>query len=317
MRIETTRGATAIRLRHAAGFYSSTEDLVSQAAPIVAAALERGEPVAVAIRRDTRRALVDAVGCSAGLIGFGLRDSVHRGSGQTTAVHRARELRALVGDAGSVTVLSEHSDRLDGLDGGFWTELDAAMNIACADLPVSLTCFYPEVPLHLEVVRGARRNHPHLLVGGELRHNAAHRPPHEVLAERPVPAPLLLGPPDVRLRFTAWRLQEVRATVEKSLTSAGFGHDRAADVVLAVNEVATNAVEHGSLEAELYVWTGADGVVCEVHDGGTLGDPLPGLRPPHPGEPRGRGVWIARQLCDLFHVWRDSAGTHVRVRAAP
>lgn len=317
MRIETTRGATAIRLRHAAGFYSSTDHLVSQAAPIVAAALGRGEPVAVAIRPGTHKALVDAVGCSAGLIGFGLPDGVHRDSGQTTAAHRARELRALVGDAGSATVLSEHSDRLDGLDGRFWTELDAAMNIACADLPVSLTCFYPEIPLHLEVVRGARRNHPHLLVDGELRHNAHHRPPREVLAERPVPAPLLLGPPDVQLRFTAWRLHEVRATVEKLLTSAGFGHDRADDVALAVNEVATNAVEHGSLEAELCGWTGADGVVCEVHDGGTLGDPLPGLRPPHPGEPRGRGVWIARQLCDLLHVWHDSAGTHVRVRAAP
>ncbi|MGH3565727.1 MAG: ATP-binding protein [Pseudonocardia sp.] len=317
MRIETTCGATAIRLRHAAGFYSSTDHLVSQAAPIVAAALERGEPVAVAIRPDTERALADAVGCSAGLVGFGWWDSIHRGSGQTTAAHRARELRALVDATGSATVLSEHSGHLDGLDGGFWTELDAAMNIACADLPVSLTCFYPEVPLHLEVVRGARRNHPHLLVDGELRHNAAHRPPRDVLAERPVAAPLVLGTPDVQLRFTAWRLHEVRATVEKLLTSVGFGHDRADDVVLAVNEVATNAVEHGSLEAELCIWTGTDGVVCEVHDGGTLDDPLPGLRPPHPGEPRGRGVWIARQLCDLLHVWRDSAGTHVRVRAAP
>lgn len=317
MRIETTRGAMAIRLRHAAGFYSSTDHLISQAAPIVVAALERGEPVAVAIRPRTERALVDAVGCLAGLIGFGRRDSVHHESGQTTAAHRARELRALVGEAGSATVLSEHSDRLDGLDGGFWTELDAAMNIACADLPVNLTCFYPEVPLHLEVVRGARRNHPHLLVDGELRHNGNHRPPREVLAEHPVPAPLLLGPPDVQLRFTAWRLHEVRATVEKLLISAGFGHDRADDVVLAVNEVATNAVEHGSLEAELCVWTGADGVVCEVHDGGTLDDPLPGLRPPHPGEPRGRGVWISRQLCDLLHVWRDPRGTHVRIRAAP
>jgi hypothetical protein len=53
-----------------------------------------------------------------------------------------------------------------------------------------------------------------------------------------------------------------------------------------------------------------------VHDAGTLDDPLPGLRAPHPAEPRGRGLWIARQLCDLLHVWRDAAGTHVRVRAA-
>jgi anti-sigma regulatory factor (Ser/Thr protein kinase) len=86
--------------------------------------------------------------------------------------------------------------------------------------------------------------------------------------------------------------------------------------VLAVNEVATNAVEHGSGEAQIAIWIGADGLVCEVHDAGPLRDPLPGLQAPHPSDPRGRGVWIARQLCDSLHVWADSAGTHVRMRAA-
>ena len=83
--------------------------------------------------------------------------------------------------------------------------------------------------------------------------------------------------------------------------------------MLAVNEVATNAVEHGESEAELFLWTG-DELVCEVHDRGVLGDPLPGLQAPHPSHPKGRGIWIARQLCDMLHVWGDTAGTHVRMR---
>ena len=58
-------------------------------------------------------------------------------------------------------------------------------------------------------------------------------------------------------------------------------------------------------------------LLCEVHDDGPLADPLPGLRAPHPSDPRGRGLWIARQLCDLLHVWGDDAGTHVRIRALP
>jgi anti-sigma regulatory factor (Ser/Thr protein kinase) len=317
VRVETTRVAAPVRLQHAAGFYASEADLVRQAEPIVAAALERGEPVAIALRPGTEHALLEALGEPAGLTVLAPPDVMDGGSGQTTAARRARELRALLGGAASATVLTEHTSRLDGLDGSFWTELDAAANIALADLPVQLTCFFPEMPLHLEVLAGARRNHAHLLVRGELRHNPDHRAPRDVLAEHPAPAPLLLGPPDLRLTFNAWRLHEVRSAVDAALAGAGYGPVRREDVVLAVNEVATNAVEHGSREAELCLWIDASGLVCELHDQGALGDPLPGLRAPHPSEPRGRGVWIARQLCDLLHVWSDPEGTHVRVRAAP
>jgi len=101
------------------------------------------------------------------------------------------------------------------------------------------------------------------------------------------------------------------------LHAAGFGRDRTDDVVLAVNEITTNAVEHGPGDAEICLWSDADGFVAEVHDQGVLGNPLPGLIAPHPAEPRGRGVWIARQLCDSLHVWADAGGTHVRLRAAP
>jgi anti-sigma regulatory factor (Ser/Thr protein kinase) len=134
-----------------------------------------------------------------------------------------------------------------------------------------------------------------------------------VLAEQPASAPVLLGAPDLQLRFGAWRLHEMRAKVQQALLDAGCQPDHAEDVVLAVNELATNAVEHGGHEAELCLWTGGE-LVCEVHDRGMLGDPLPGLQPPHPSHPKGRGIWIARQLCDSLHVWADAEGTHVRVR---
>jgi len=317
VKIETTRSAQSVRLQHAVGFYRSDTDLLAQLVPLVTAGLERGQPVAVALRPGTEEALYDVLGSPAGLILLTQPDGRDSSSGQTVAARRARELRELstATGGGPVTVLSEHTSRLDGLDGGFWTELDAAVNIALAELPITLTCLFPELPLHPEILDGARRNHPLLLVGGELRHNPEHRCPRDVLREWPTPTPVLLGPPDRRLSFGAWQLYEVRAAVEQAVLTAGYERPRAEDIVLAVNEVATNAVEHGATAAELCLWTGSDGFVCEVHDGGTLGDPLPGLRAPHPSEPRGRGVWIARQLCDSLHVWADRSGTHVRMRA--
>ena len=106
------------------------------------------------------------------------------------------------------------------------------------------------------------------------------------------------------------------ACVDEALRGQGFPDSRAEDVTVAVNEVATNAVHHGTHTARLMLWTPEQDVVCEVHDGGRLADPLPGLAPPDPGRAHGRGIWIARQLCDLLHVWGDDTGTHVRIRAA-
>lgn len=316
MKIESRRQGVRTRFQHAAAFFDDQADFVRQAVPVVQAALARGEPVAAALHPATEGALADALGAPDGLVLLNDTAGTHDSSAQTLAARRARELRGIAGDYGTATVLSEHTTRLDGFDGSFWTELDAALNIACADIPVSLTCFYPEMALHRGIIRGARRNHPLLLVRGELRQNLDHRSPAEVLTEFPPAGPPILGPPDLRLRFRAWQLHEVRSTLERILLADGYGRGRAEDVVLAINEIATNAVEHGTLEAELLVWIDSEGLTCEIHDHGRLAERLPGLRTPLPGERRGRGLWVARQLCDLLQVWTDQGGTHVRVRAA-
>ncbi|GAA3233551.1 sensor histidine kinase [Pseudonocardia petroleophila] len=315
MRITGTPAGTAARLEHAVGYHASRTHLLGQLAPLALAAADRGEPVALAVTGDTEAALRAELGPDVAL--HALAPPTDAGSGQTVALQLGRQLRELTRGAGPVTLLSEHRSELDGPDGSFWTELDAAVNVALSELPVRMTCFYPEMPLHLCVLDGARENHPLVLVDGELRHNPLHRPPRDVLAGHPVAPPLLLGVPDLTVGFQSWELQEVRSAVRGIAGAAGFTDDRVDDVVLAVNEVATNAVEHGGPQAELQVWATGGGLVCEVHDAGELTDPLPGLTSPHPSEPRGRGLWIARQVCDLLHVWSDDRGTHVRVRAAP
>lgn len=314
MKVQATRGAETVRLSHAVGFYDAHRSLVAQLQPLVADALRRAEPVVLGVRPITEEALRHLLGESVELVALAQPDCPDQSSGQTVANRRARQLRTLTqGGARPVTVIAEHINRFDGADGSFWTELDAAMNVALSELPVTLMCFYPDLPLHGGILDGARRNHELLLVDGQPRENPEYRPPREVLAELPVAAPALLGPPDLRLRFGAWQLHEVRAEVQQALVEAGCELGHAEDVVLAVNEVATNAVEHGEHEAELCLWT-RDELVCEVHDGGVLQDPLPGLQAPHPAHPKGRGIWIARQLCDLLHVWGDANGTHVRIR---
>lgn len=328
MKVES-RVPETTRLRHAVVFHDGAADQVDRAVALARETVGRGERLALAVpaavEEAVRAALAETAVDTADVVALAAPRGANGGSGQTMAALRARELRALVqGSAGTsagsgtgVTVLSAHDPALDGVDGGYWTELDAALNVALGDLPVDLVCLYPGFPLHLEVLEGARANHPFVLEAGGFRDNPGHRCPVEVLRDRDPTTPLVLGPPDLVHRYNSWQLHEVRAMVAQLAPALGFDPVRSEDLVLAVNEVATNAVEHGSAQAEVHLWATAGGLVCEVHDSGDLHEPLPGLVAPHPADPRGRGVWIARQLCDLLHVWRDDTGTHVRLHATP
>jgi anti-sigma regulatory factor (Ser/Thr protein kinase) len=68
------------------------------------------------------------------------------------------------------------------------------------------------------------------------------------------------------------------------------------DLILAVNEAATNPLVHGGNEGELRIWRDDRDVVCEVADNGTFQEPLAGRRRPEPDWASGRGVWPMNQL---------------------
>lgn len=303
-------------LLHAAGYYASPRHLLAQLEALVRDALDRGEPVVLGLQPTTDAALRASVGADVELVSMPPPDGPDGYSGQTVVAGRARELRRIVAEAGPVTVVTQHWSRFDGPDGRFWTEVDAAANIALWDLPARLTCFFSEMPRQRAVLDAARLNHPLVLVGDRLRRNPDYREPRDVLAVHPVPSPPGLGPPDRRMTFGLRQLAEVRSVIEQTLLTANVERQRAEDVALAVNEVATNALQHGAERAQLSLWAEPDGHVFEVHDRGVLDEPLPGLRPPHPAERGHRGLWIARQLCDCLHVWVDDDGTHVRIYAA-
>ncbi|MEQ3549418.1 ATP-binding protein [Pseudonocardia nematodicida] len=308
-------------LRHALCWYSGDTDLHARLGDVVVGALREGGTVAVELRPATEVALrgrvADELGADAvaGLLRLERQAGPDGPSGQTDAVRAARVLRAHAERIGGpLTVVAEHAAVHSGAD-AYWNEIEAAVHVALADLPLELLCFFPD-ELPQPLVPAARAAHPFDLHDGDLVPTGEACDPRRLLAERPAPVPAELGPPLVDLAFDGVRLRDVRAAVDRAMREQGFTRSRAEDVTVAVNEVATNAVQHGGGKARLMLWTPDADVVCEIHDSGTLADPLPGLAPPDPGAEHGRGIWIARQLCDLLHVWADVEGTHVRIRAA-
>jgi len=109
----------------------------------------------------------------------------------------------------------------------------------------------------------------------------------------------------------------VRAAVWELARRQGFG-DRAADLVLALDEIVANAQEHGRAPIAVRAW--ADGrLVVEVSD---VGDGFDRGRvwqahPPAPLGTRGRGLWIARQLADHVVIRVSPTGTTVRLEVSP
>lgn len=302
---------------HALVHADDADELAARTLPAATSAVrETGAAVVLAVSEQADRLLRDGLAGTGAVVG-GLTTLTRsaRESGQTVAAWRARELRALCPDGRPVFVITEHDPALDGVDGGFWVELEAALNLSLAGLPVTQICGYPRIPLHAMVGDAALANHPLQLRDRGLEPNARHRCPAQVLSTTPIAPPHLLGPPDVHIYYNTFELSRVREAVEEAARASRLDRVRGEDMVQAVNEIATNAVEHGSPEAGLSVWATPGELVCELHDRGSIRQPLIGMAPPHTSQARGRGTWVARQLCDSLHVWRAPDGTHVRLLA--
>jgi anti-sigma regulatory factor (Ser/Thr protein kinase) len=95
---------------------------------------------------------------------------------------------------------------------------------------------------------------------------------------------------------------------------AGLGPERIADLLLAVSEVATNALVHGSGKAVLRAWVEPKALVCAVHDNGHFDDLLVGRNTPPTESVGRRGLWMVNQLCDLVELRSGTGGTTVRIR---
>lgn len=109
-------------------------------------------------------------------------------------------------------------------------------------------------------------------------------------------------------------LPHIRAQTRSWLAPFALDHDTRNDLVLAVNEAATNAVEHAYTTpgpddvVTVSFWTEVHHLYLEVADHGRwrAADPDPGFR--------GRGILIMRQMVGSVSIDHDVDGTRVLLR---
>lgn len=127
--------------------------------------------------------------------------------------------------------------------------------------------------------------------------------------------------------FDPGTLQALRAAVRARARQAGLPAERAGDMVLAVHELAANAIRHGAGRGRLRMWNLAEALSCEVLDGGRSLDSGPALNgdaPAPDGRPvtnpwpavYGHGLWLVRRVADQMEVLSGPHGTRALVAFA-
>jgi anti-sigma regulatory factor (Ser/Thr protein kinase) len=189
---------------------------------------------------------------------------------------------------------------------------EALLNVAFDNgVPWSLLCPYDTSVFGPAVLNEARRSHPLVREGPALLANGdrgigSWAAPYDA----PLPEPPAVNS---RVSLTLDGLGAARSLVGDEARRAGLPAPRVADLVMAVNEVATNALRHGAGVAALSVWTGDGALVCQVQDGGHYDLPLGDRVRPGSDAGASRGLWLANHLCDLVQIRSDRSGTTVRL----
>lgn len=202
-----------------------------------------------------------------------------------------------------------------------WARCEAVINRAFATTAATILCVYDERALPPSAFRDSlveqiACTHPRLLTANGPQDSDSYLDPAQIFGDLASPhLPLEDSEPVLDLPIDR-SMGIPRQAVGQAVASAQLPAERVRDLVVAFNEVATNAVVHGRGAARVRVWTKRDLVVCTVSDEGTsFRDRLAGYVPlatAHISD-RGMGLWLSRQLCDEVDIVPSAEGLDVRL----
>jgi anti-sigma regulatory factor (Ser/Thr protein kinase) len=319
-RISPTEGLPLVdreTFRHEALLYAGEDEFVSTASAFLRAGIEAEEPALVVVSSRKIDRLREALGRDASRVTFADMSDVGANPARIIPVWH-----------GFVAQHGSPGTRLRGIGEPIYPsrsadELvesqrhEALLNLAFADARAFwLLCPYDTTALDPAVIAEAFRSHPHVSGGGSAD-AGSHYHGLEAIAG-PFRAPLPEPPADAAtFAFSdESELAAVRRFLVSELAQSGISTERRGDLLIVVNEIASNSLRHGGGRGELAVWRTDGRVVCEIRDEGQFADPLADRRPPNDERPGGRGLWLANQLCDLVQVRSFDSGTVVRLHLA-
>jgi anti-sigma regulatory factor (Ser/Thr protein kinase) len=300
------------KFRHEALLYAGWAEFVAGTVPFIREGVRAGEPVLVVESVDKIHMLRVALGADADGVLFA--DMAEVGANPARIIPAWHDFVSRHGGAGR---------RLRGIGEPIWQGRSADELIECQrhesllnvafghGQPWWLLCPYDTEKLDESVIDEARRSHEFVSEGSYAKISEIFRGIEASGAPFDVPLPEP-GTEFGHMEFGPSDLAELRAMVFHHAQAAGI-EARAAELVTALNEVATNSIRHGGGHGTLRVWQEDTSLVCEVRDNGRFDKPLADRERPSRSASSPRGLWLANQMCDLVQIRNLPAGTVVRL----
>ena len=190
------------------------------------------------------------------------------------------------------------------------TRHEALVNVAFKGLPITVACLYDTSRLPAGVLRDAERTHPVVITAGRQHASGSYLdgkfPPG---SDDPLPR----AASDVPFMTFDGHLAPVREFSARQALSAGLDRARMSDLVLAVSEIAANALGHAGGGGVVRCWCTDDELLCQIEDHGHITDPLAGRRRRPAEAAGGHGLWLVNRVCDLVERRTGQDGTVTRL----
>ncbi|MGD6748857.1 anti-sigma factor RsbA family regulatory protein [Streptomyces sp. BH105] len=296
--------------QHQAVLYDGMPEFLAGTVPHLREGIEAGAPtLAIAPAREAE-ALREALGPDAPAVQFINPLDVY--TNPVRAMTAISAVARTLGPRPAWVVATDDWERYpDPIE---WVRYEAMLNVSFPHQPYHSRCCYDTRVLPPEVVEHVRRTHPEVFEGEALRDSPVYGDQTALLAEldrRPLPA----SPhATASMRILPADLHAVRAFVAEQARGCGVTGDALHQLLVAVTEVATNAIRHGDAPVTLRAWPD-NGLICEITDSGDWQpDAHLGWTPPDSVTDSGFGLWGAGMLCDTVQVRPGAKGTTVRLR---
>jgi anti-sigma regulatory factor (Ser/Thr protein kinase) len=298
--------------RHEAFLYAGREEFLHGAATFISDGVEGGEPTLVVVDAEKIALLRGELGDDAEYVLFA--DMSEVGSNPARIIPAWRDFVTERSGEGPVRGIGEPigPDRRPAALAECQRH-ESLLNLAFADAAAFwLMCPYDTDALDSAVIEEALRSHPFVHSHGIRADSATYGGIGAAAAPFRAPLDQPVGMPK-QFYFEAAGLAALRQYVALRAADAGLGAMRTEDLLLAVNEVATNSLRHASGAGVFRLWEEDGALICEVRDDGNFDNPLAGRERPSGGQAGGYGLWVANQLCDLVQVRSVPGGTVVRL----
>lgn len=301
-----------VAFSHAAVLYNSDEQLRDRVVPYVEEGLRRDENVLVNTSEAAEQVLREGLGSAATRVQWNAPGISYR----LGRMHEAyRDFLAEQYSAGmSTRVVAEFSSDTGSYRMDQYLRYESMATEAYAPYGYPIVCLWDERCYPPEVLDRVRATHPQL-IGEQGRPviNADYRRPGDYRDGNGRPRPVASEAAGIDVHFdSADDLVALRRHFRTWAVSCDLSADEVSDVISAVDEVTTNALEHGDPPARVQSWVDGASLVVKVQDSGkTPIPPTAGRHPPGPDSPRGRGLWMARQFAEVVTTDTGSAGTTV------